>query len=635
MKPPILRRGIVPRVVVLLALVGLATALAALVLTTSESRHLGGEVSSWVRELGKGAVLETEFTIVEVAGLPKELQGQAASLRWQAPDRLRLETTIKEEAIVAGREGNQIWVHLPKKPFAILGDETVPRFTGDASSVEPVTLPEFASPVSSWEARLLPLLVSVSQRADEDGGGPWQVIVPSAIGRSWFDLPEFEVALREEAEKGMLLRLTAGESKRLHLQVERFEWRDPAEPELDWTLPEKVAASADRVALSHLVKAFAVVKSRLGGARTPTLPQATGRREVVATSGRGRLEDHDGVRVLFLAGTPEEMGKQQGELLREEIRSVVDRIVYGVGVGSSFGKGRWFFGEIEEAQSRIEPFIPASHLREMDAIAAAAGLHGQETRLANFFPELFHCSGFALHGSATVDGRIYHGRILDYIRGAGLEDNAVVMVCRPEGANAWVNVSYAGFIGSVTAMNEKQLAIGEMGGRGEGAWDGKPMAQLVREVMESCDTIDEAVALMQKGPRTCEYYYVISDAKSGRAVGIKATPDLFETVWSGESHPQLPDPVADTVLLSAGDRYAELVKRVKAGFGKFDAESSRELMTRPVCMTSNIQSVLFAPDTLDFWVANADSANVASHTRYTHFNLTELISDPDKITSVP
>jgi hypothetical protein len=48
-------------------------------------------------------------------------------------------------------------------------------------------------------------------------------------------------------------------------------------------------------------------------------------------------------------------------------------------------------------------------------------------------------------------------------------------------------------------------------------------------------------------------------------------------------------------------------------------------MTRPVCMTSNIHSVLFRPDTLDLWVANADSKNVASATRYTHYNLKELI----------
>jgi hypothetical protein len=35
--------------------------------------------------------------------------------------------------------------------------------------------------------------------------------------------------------------------------------------------------------------------------------------------------------------------------------------------------------------------------------------------------------------------------------------------------------------------------------------------------------------------------------------------------------------------------------------------------------------VLFASDTLEFWVANADARNVASHTRYTHYNLRVLL----------
>ena len=49
-------------------------------------------------------------------------------------------------------------------------------------------------------------------------------------------------------------------------------------------------------------------------------------------------------------------------------------------------------------------------------------------------------------------------------------------------------------------------------------------------------------------------------------------------------------------------------------------------------MTSKIQSVLLAPDTLDFWVANADSKNVASHTRFTHYNLKDLLK-PDETAS--
>jgi isopenicillin-N N-acyltransferase-like protein len=379
-----------------------------------------------------------------------------------------------------------------------------------------------------------------------------------------------------------------------------------------------------KTAVSHLVR-FAKVAIPTIFQKVPTLGPATGDIKVVAREGAGRLEIHDGTRVLIMKGTPEEMGHQHGILLKNEIRDCTDHILYGVGVGSSFAKGRWFFGEIEAAHKRLAPFISERYYREMDAMADAVGANRQEARLANFFPELFHCSGFAIANDATVGGRLYHGRILDYMKGVGLEQNAVVMVFQPEKGNAWVNISYAGFIGSVTAMNAKHVAIGEMGGRGEGNWDGKPMAQLVREVMENANTLEEAVEIMRKSPRTCEYYYVISDGKGRKAVGIKAKPNVFETVGMGESHPELKHPVKDTVLLSAGDRYENLVKRVVAGYGKFTAESARALMDPPVCMSSNIHSVLFAPETLDFWVANADSQNVASKTRYTHYNLRELL----------
>lgn len=605
-------------VVVLLAL-GTAGGVAWMALTDPEARELSREMAAWAARIEDGAVASAAFTIEETEGLPKDLAGHEVLLRWKSPDRLGIRAAGGKHAFQAGRDGSRAWFFQPDKGFALVADNETPRFTGDAASVQAVDLPEFRLPVSPMKLRLLPAFVGARRE------GEALVIGPNALGRRFLDAPDFTLT-----RAGDRVELRFSRDKRLSLRVQRFACEDEGEAPLSWGLPAEAEPHATRVALSHLKRCAEVMLSQWG-AKTPALPPAEGRREVVGRSrdGAGRLESHDGVRVLFLSGAPEEMGRQQGELLRPEVRAVVDRILYGVGVGSSFAKGRWFFGEIESAQARLEPFIPEPYLKEMDALAASAGLHPQEARLANFFPELFHCSGFAVHGSATVDGQMYHGRILDYIRGAGLEDNAVVMVIRPDGGNAWVNVSYAGFIGSVTAMNEKQLAIGEMGGKGEGHWDGKPMAQLVREVMERCGTIDEAVELMRNGPRTCEYYYVISDAKSGRAVGIKATPEIFETVWSGESHPQLPDPVADTVLLSAGDRYGELVRRVKAGFGTFDAGSARDLMTRPVCMTSNIQSVLFAPGTLDFWVANADGENVASHTRYTHFNLRQLLADSD------
>jgi hypothetical protein len=200
------------------------------------------------------------------------------------------------------------------------------------------------------------------------------------------------------------------------------------------------------------------------------------------------------------------------------------------------------------------------------------------------------------------------------------------MVAEPSGHIPFVNVTYAGFIGSVTGMNAKQVSIGEMGGRGLGHWAGVPMAVLVRMVLEEADDLDEAVAVFRDHPRTCEYFYVIADGKTGQAVGMEASWSTFGTVKMGEAHPRLPHAVRDAILLSAGDRYEELVRRVKAGHGHFDAEKARALMDRPVAMKSNLHSVLFETKSGKLWVANASKDGQPAATQpYQEFRLPELL----------
>jgi isopenicillin-N N-acyltransferase-like protein len=575
--------------------------------------------------------IELEAKFENATGDAKVVNGRPVRVKFQAPNKFWLGTDI-DGPVSLSSDGTKVWIHVPKKNLLLEGDPAVPRFSTRPDSVQATNVPTVQLPVNGAQLALLPVLADITTKSS-DGGGTTLCITPKDATVQSLSIPKATLSIGLAGDHGWPHTFTYDDGKgtAATLRLTSHSISDEL-PQSAWQPVAEADDKTERVALSHLVKFVETVVGSIGS-KIPTLPPARGERKILATEGKGRLEDHDGAKVLFLEGTPEEMGRQQGVLMKKEVNRLVDRILYGVGVGSSFDKGRWFFGEIEEAVRRTGPYVDPRHLREMDAMADASGRDREESRLSNFFPELFHCSGFALLGESTAGGRIYHGRVLDYLRGMGLEENAVVMVIKPDQGNAWVNLSYAGFIGSVTAMNEKHIAIGEMGGRGEGHWDGKPMAQLVREVMEKCSTIEEAVELMRTSKRTCEYYYVISDGRSKKACGIKATPDIFEVIWPGGGHPQLSDPVKDTVLLSAGDRYTELVRRVKGGYGKFDSDSARELMTRPVCMNSNIQSVLFAPDTLDLWVANADSRNVASATRYTKYNLRELLKPGPGVTA--
>ena len=350
----------------------------------------------------------------------------------------------------------------------------------------------------------------------------------------------------------------------------------------------------------------------------------------IARCGEGFLEEVDGYRVLHVKGSPYEMGFQQGALLRESIRENVRYLFEVKGkelkvevAGLSLLDPKRVIAGIAARQKR---FVPERYYQEMQGIADGAGMDVQDIVVANFIPELFHCSGFALSGSATQDGALYHGRVLDYGCDWRLQEHAILTVAEPEGLIPFVNVTYAGFVGSVTGMNAKKVSIGEMGGKGLGHWDGTPMAFLVRMVLEEAKTLDEAEAIFRDNPRTCEYYYVIADGKTGQGIGMEASWNVFSVVAMGEAHPKLPEAIPDAVLLSVGDRYKELVKRVKEGHGGFDADAAIRLMDRPVAMKSNLHNVLFETNTGRFWVANADKdGNPAAEQPYHAFSLPDLL----------
>ena len=78
-------------------------------------------------------------------------------------------------------------------------------------------------------------------------------------------------------------------------------------------------------------------------------------------------------------------------------------------------------------------YVPGRFFEEMRGIADGSGVDEKDVIVANFIPELFHCSGFALSGKATKDGTLYHGRILDYGCDWKLQEHAVLTVAEPVG----------------------------------------------------------------------------------------------------------------------------------------------------------------------------------------------------------
>jgi len=349
----------------------------------------------------------------------------------------------------------------------------------------------------------------------------------------------------------------------------------------------------------------------------------------------GELRWIEGQRVVFLSGTPEEIGDAHGKLLKQEANRCIDSVMYAFGTAQTILTGRWFRDDLEAAYSRLEKHIPERHKVETRAMAVSLGLEPDLVEALNVFPEMFHCSGFALFGKATKDGKLYHGRVLDYMTEIGLQDAATTFIVAPKGMIPFANVGYAGFIGSVSGMNAEKISLGEMGGRGEGQWDGVPMATLMRRGLEECSSLAQVKDLWTNNPRTCEYYYVFADGEDRSAVGVAATPDKLQFVAPGEGHELLGEGIEDAVVLSAGTRLDELRKRVKTGYGKFDADSAQGLMCRPVAMQSNLHNVLFVPEDGVLYVANADHKHPAAERPYVKLDLIELLKQMPTPSAAP
>jgi hypothetical protein len=339
----------------------------------------------------------------------------------------------------------------------------------------------------------------------------------------------------------------------------------------------------------------------------------------------GELRWIDGQRVVLLSGSPEEIGQAHGQLLKAEAMRCIDSVLYAFGTMQTVATGRWFREELEQAYARLKPHIPARHQAETRALAASLGLEPALLEAVNVFPELFHCSGFALFGQATRDGKLYHGRVLDYMTSIGLQDAAATFIISADGQIPFANVGYAGFIGSVSGMNAEKISLGEMGGRGEGQWDGTPMATLMRRALEECDSLAEVQQLWQDSPRTCEYFYVFADGEERTAVGVAATPDKLEFIAPGQSDPRLGEGIPDAVVLSADARLEELRRRVMERYGAIDAEAGQWLMCRPVAMKSNLHNVLFVPEDGVLYVANANHQQPAAERPYVRLELAALL----------
>ena len=312
------------------------------------------------------------------------------------------------------------------------------------------------------------------------------------------------------------------------------------------------------------------------------------------------------ITVMYLWGTPYEMGYAHGKLCAARVKSLCTGLSLGAALAMGISPAK-----LDETWKQMAPFVPARYKEELRGLADGSGTSLDVIQRAHAIPDLseFHCTFFAAWGKATRNGHLEQIRALDYATAAGLQDAPALIVCKPTGGHAFINIGWVGFIGCVSGMNDRHIAVSEIGdsfGPEHETLAGEPMPFVLRDVLENAGTLDEGVNSVRAAHRTSSFLYCIGDSKIPAARALRTAKDFCE-VYDPTNYPgaRLDNLVYWSMGWESDGRWNHRVHdALQANWGKIDERTGMRTVMRDLG-TGSLHAIAYDVTTLKLWVANA------------------------------
>jgi len=422
-------------------------------------------------------------------------------------------------------------------------------------------------------------------------------------------------------------------------------------------------------------------------------------------------ENTDGMIIAHLTGDAYRMGYQHGVLLKDELYEVMNYLKTDLIWGAAIAL-------LDKDYAELENHSLAYHADNISyqfvkdecegMIAGSGGIVEYDVCIAmnsvcfvleHLYPLIGGqppiCSGFAATNEATKDGKLYHGRNLDWDAMDFILDYPTMFVCKPKSGLAYANVGWPMWVSALTGMNEKGISVESNENMTENNknYTGRSHLQMLKRVLNECSTLDEALALIESEPHAAGEIFLISDGKTkeaavvemngNRAVYRKLNADGSVVNSQGESfdysnvvfltnHFEDPAIINEQSRTSDFDdmqdnsvaRYTRLLERLTGtsrgdytapstyaggySYGNIDLQESIYILRDPKDMRTrdnlpcteylvkhsvgnnhNVQSFVFVPEDMQFWVASGwdeECGKNVLYNPYIGYDLNELLN---------
>ena len=250
-----------------------------------------------------------------------------------------------------------------------------------------------------------------------------------------------------------------------------------------------------------------------------------------------------GLYELYVEGEPFERGVINGKLTRELVVRQEDHFTEQIKkmVPSAFTRQylKYFIGWFNR---NLDKNITEEYRDEIFGISESASekyqwLGTNYQRILNYHAAhdighalqnlaLVGCTSFGTWNERSADSTMIIGRNFDFYVGDKFSEDKIVAFFSPTQGHKFMTVTWGGFIGAVSGMNEEGLSVTINAAKSDyPLGSATPVSIVTREILQYAKNISQAVAIAKKRHMFVSESFLVASAADNKAVIIEKTPN--------------------------------------------------------------------------------------------------------------
>lgn len=261
--------------------------------------------------------------------------------------------------------------------------------------------------------------------------------------------------------------------------------------------------------------------------------------------GRNWLGRREGLPVLYLTGTPFEMGYANGVLTQKFIHRQEETVLELLHRVAPYAWTRFLVKFFVVYQNRDLPDHFAADL-QMEVFGISRGCPDSHPEAGPWFHRVLNyhaaqdisymlmnsalirpgCTAFGAWGKHTREGHLLAARNFDWEAAPVFDEDRIVMICEPSDGLAFISLAWAGMVGCVSGMNREGLCVTVNGAPSRlPRQAATPTCLVARDVLQHARNLEEAAAIIRRSRVFVSAQFLVGSRQDGRFVVIEKTPE--------------------------------------------------------------------------------------------------------------